>query len=137
MTTETSNIKKQLLTLASRPEGVVTSDLSHLNSNSVGTSAWNMTKRGELFAVKECRCNRWFSTKKARDAHAAKIAKQPPQSKIYAVTPAIVIRGAKAWDKNAPMHFPKDEKGRPLWKHTICPGFTGQPHKTNTFSGAY
>ena len=135
--TQTSNMKRRLLALAARPEGVVTSDLSHLNSNSVGTAAWNMTKRGELFAVKECRSNRWFATKAARDAHAAKIAKQPPQAKIYSVAqPAIVIRG-RAWDKNAPMHFPKDEKGRPLWKFTKCPGFTSDPPKSNTFTGAY
>ena len=35
------------------------------------------------------------------------------------------------------MHWPVDANGNPLWKHTICKGFTGQPHKTNTFSGAY
>lgn len=35
------------------------------------------------------------------------------------------------------MHWPVDADGNPLWKHTICKGFTGQPHKTNTFTGAY
>ena len=35
------------------------------------------------------------------------------------------------------MHWPVDADGKPLWKHTICPGFTGEPMRTNTYSGAY
>lgn len=139
MNRQPNSIASKLAVLAARPDGVTTKDLPDLSSNSVGTAAWNMTNRGELHVIKSTRGNRWFTTKKARDSYAAKHRKpEQPGRKSFASPklPDIVIRG-RAWDKNAPPHFPKDEKGKPLYKITICPGFTGQPLRTNTFTGGY
>ena len=45
--------------------------------------------------------------------------------------------GKAPWPADAPVHLPYDDAGRPLFRVTVCPGFTGEPKKTNTYTGAY
>lgn len=53
---------------------------------------------------------------------------------VWAKTEGVIRRQtARAWwGKDAPIHWPVDAAGKPLWKVTIAPK-PGDPLKTNTY----
>lgn len=141
--------RDELLELAARPHGVSTVELPGRVPKAVGTTAVRLVKMGLLHVWKWHNGNRWFTTEAARNAYAAQIVKAAPKpsadSKAASAAWNEVGKTAKrkkaahrqGWGKDDPPYLPHDDAGAPLYTVTVCPGFTGEPRRTNTFTGAY
>lgn len=136
----------RLLKLGQRPQGVTTSDLPDKPKSDVGKICRFLIERGLLTRLEGAKPYRHVCTKADETAWLQRRYKinppDLPKQKKQRVQPVLSQIKARPIAKAQPtdhkdMHWPVDADGNPLWTHTVCPGFTGQPHKTNTFTGAY
>ena len=143
------SIREQLLELAALPDGVATTEVSGRVTKAVGTTASLLFNRGLLHVWKCSKGNRWFTTAEARNTYAAQVVKAAPKSSAESKAASAAWNEVgktakpkkaahrKGWGKDDPPYLPHDDAGRPLYTVTVCPGFTGEPRRTNTFTGAY
>lgn len=144
-----SSIRTELLEAAAMPDGVASNELPGRVTKAVGTTASLLFNRGLLHVLKCSKGNRWFTAAEARNAYSAQVVKAAPKpsadSKAASAAWNEVGKTAKrkkaahrqGWGKDDPPYLPHDDAGRPLYKVTVCPGFSGDPRRTNTFTGAY
>jgi len=120
--------REQILALASRPDGLRSSELTdgtggtHAAANKVA----RLYAAGVLFkATMSHRNVRYFSTPEA----AMACERANPQAFSF-----VNRTKSKAWAADAPMHFPRDAKGKPLWKYTVAPKPPETLYRTGTFN---
>jgi hypothetical protein len=145
----------KLLQLASRPQGMDCSEVIRgLTRDDLSIRLSKLGVKGRLIGVDLPKTLRRYFTSQS-DASAYRASYVPPQPVARPPKPAKVQRGsalpasfrftdARPKDYEAkketaraqwlaiPPHLPYDEAGRPLFKVTICPGFTSQPTRSNT-----
>lgn len=149
-----STMYGKLLTLAARPQGV-NCDEPGYQRNDMSVRLSKLGVKGRLICVKNPRTvNQYFYHQADADAFQAAFIvppkavpkPKPPKNKIQKASafPASVKfkqdtpkhaqtnESARAKWNATPPHLPVDEAGRPLWKLTICPGFTTDPKFSNT-----
>lgn len=118
-----------VLYLAARPGGVNGAE-SGLNQVRFCVACASLRKRGLLFrAALGAKTVRWFTTQPAADRYlaanlAAHQAKQKPKAR----------QARPGWGPNDPIHYPKDERGRPLYLHIKAPPPPAVVYRTNTHS---
>lgn len=137
--------------LALRPQGVSSLDFPGINTREASKAFRTLLKRGHITIVSSRRPVTYRATQEQYTAYLASLTghnysrpttKEKVLEKKQNVTYSqpkprpVVKQKAKPTDPKD-MHWPVDADGKPLWKHTICPGFTGNPIKTNTHTGAY
>jgi len=106
--------REQILALASRPDGLRVADLEGDTESvhSAGSKVSRMIAASLLFkATLSYRNVRYFSTPEA----AMACERTNPQAFSF-----VNRTKSKAWAADAPMHFPRDAKGKPLWKYTVA-----------------
>ena len=118
----------EIIALASRPDGLRSSELAdgsggvHAASNKVA----RMFAAGLLFkATLSHRNVHYFSTPAAAQA----CERANPQAFSF-----INHSKSKRWAADAPMHFPHDAKGNPLWKYTVAPKPPEKVYRTGTYN---
>lgn len=148
----------KLLELASRPKGMDCSEVIRgLTRDDLSIRLSKLGVKGRLIGVDLPKTLRRYFTSQA-DADAYKAAYVPPkprppappaekQPKIQsakAIRASFRFTDARPKDYEAtkltarakwlatPPHLPYDEAGQPLFKVTVCPGFTSQPTRSNT-----
>ena len=139
-----------IMTLAVRPAGVKTSEVTAIRGGKTSDAAKAMRlleAKGYVSlpakshpkdaSVAQC-------TPEQLASYFAKVAPPPktPQpvtlerrNTTLSLNP-VRLAGRAPWPKDTPPHLPYDESGRPLFKVTIAKPFP-QPTRTNTHSGAY
>ena len=118
--------KEQILALAARPNGMRLADLESGvgNVNTSISKIYRMVVAGRLFkATLSHRNVRYFSTPEA----AMACERNNPQAFSFVNR----ARG-KAWAADAPVHFPRDANGKPLWKYTVAPKPPETLYRTGT-----
>lgn len=148
-TTET--LPGLIMTLAVRPQGVNTSEVTAIRGGKTSDVAKAMKlleTKGYLSRPPKAHPKNASVAQCTPEQLASYLAKgAPPPKKPQPVTlerrvttlsiNPKRIAGRAPWTKDAPPHLPYDDAGKPLFKVTVCPGFTGNPVRTNTHSGAY
>ena len=137
----------RLIELAGRPQGVTSAEKvdSKATKKCIGLTLGKMHSQGLLFRVKTgANHYTYFATQAQADAfHNAYTRPIPEKESTSGVR--FCAPDKRKQDKQTsrakwnatPAYLPYDDAGRPLFKVTICPGFTSDPPKSNTFSGAY
>ena len=141
----TNTVAGRAMKLAQTAKGVQSSDLKDKVASDVGKVLRKLVNQGYMTCIDESRRPYVYTaTKEQADKWVADHTKQPKAMTIK--PPKQRVQPVLSQPKPRPASKPKDERktvypvdadGNPLWKHTICPGFTGDPHKTNTHTGAY
>ena len=124
--------REQIIALASRPDGLRVADLEGDTESvhSAGNKVARMIMAGLLFkATLSYRNVRYFSTPEA----AMACERANPQAFSLVIHP----KSKKAWAADAPMHFPRDAKGKPLWKYTVAPKPPETLYCTGTHNDVY
>ena len=146
----------QLLTLAARPGGVNCDEpFKGYSRNELSVRLSKLGVKGRLICAKNPRTvNQYFYHQADADAFKAAFIVPPkavpkpkevkPKIQRGSAFPATVKfktdkpkheqtkESARAKWNATPPHLPYDDAGRPLWKLTICPGFTTDPKFSNT-----
>lgn len=148
-TVKTDGLPWRVMHLAARPEGVCMHDVTELERRAYFKVMSKLMDRKCVTRKINGRLSHYFATAEQLDAYKSP-AMGPRPAAAHECRPAqafdrnqrLTINpkrppGKVPWSANAPIHLPYDDAGRPLWKFTACPGFTGDPIKTNTFTGAY
>jgi hypothetical protein len=134
----------QLLRLAQRPGGVTTNDFPDKRASDVGKICRQLMEAGYLTRLDGKKPYAHVCTQAQADRYTA--AKNAPKPIVFAkpkpqrIQPVLSQPRPRPLPKqkdNRPTVYPVDAEGNPLWKYTVCPGFTNNPPKTNTFTGAY
>ena len=119
--------REQILVLASRPDGLRANDLvdNVAEVHAAGNKVSRMTASGVLFkATISCHNVHYFSTAEAAQAYE----RANPQAFSFVNRSKI-----KRWAADAPMHFPRDAEGNPLWKVTLAAKPPETLYRTGTF----
>lgn len=104
-----------IVALAAKPGGFHSSHLPEWSPQGLAGVCKRLANEGSLFrAGISHKHTRYYSTAEARDA--ALLFK--PATKR---SPSVTIRKRLGWGRNDPVHLPRDDKGRPLWKFTVAP----------------
>ena len=120
--------REQILSLASSPNGLRVADLEDGTESvhTAGTKVARLIAGGLLFkATLSYRNVRYFSTPEA----AMACERANPQAFSF-----VNRTKSKAWAADAPMHFPRDAKGKPLWKYTVAVKPPETLYRTGTFN---
>ena len=120
--------REQILSLASSPNGLRVADLEDGTESvhTAGNKVARLIAGGLLFkATLSYRNVRYFSTPEA----AMACERANPQAFSF-----VNRTKSKAWAADAPMHFPRDAKGKPLWKYTVAPKPPETLYRTGTFN---
>ena len=120
--------REQILALASSPNGLRVADLEDGTESvyTAGSKVSRMIAGGLLFkATLSYRNVRYFSTPEA----AMACERANPQAFSF-----VNRTKSKSWAADAPMHFPRDAKGKPLWKYTVAPKPPERLYRTGTFN---
>lgn len=120
--------REQIISLASSPNGLRVADLEDGTESvhTAGNKVARLIAGGLLFkATLSYRNVRYFSTPEA----AMACERANPQAFSF-----VNRTKSKAWAADAPMHFPRDAKGRPLWKYTVDPKPPETLYRTGTYN---
>lgn len=137
----------RLIELAGRPKGVTSAEKvdSKATPKGIGLALGRMHERGMLFRVRTGPHHyTYFASKAQADAFDNPYSR-PIDRTVSNSASSFCAPDKRKQDKQTsrakwnatPAYLPYDDAGRPLFKVTICPGFTADPPKSNTFSGAY
>jgi hypothetical protein len=148
----------KLMELASRSDGLDCSEqIRGLTRDDVSIRLSKLGVKGRLIGVDMPLARRRYFMHQA-DADAYRVSYVPPQppppvpravkqpkiQSAKAIKASFRFTDARPKDYEAtkltarakwlatPPHLPYDEAGRPLFKVTVCPGFTSQPTRSNT-----
>ena len=119
--------QSEIIALASRPDGLRAADLADGSGgiHAAGNKVARMHAAGLLFkATLSHRNVRYFSTPTAAQA----CERANPQAFSF-----VNRSKSKSWAADAPMHFPRDAKGKPLWKYTVAAKPPETLYQTSTF----
>lgn len=137
---QANTLFSRVMSLAGRPEGVRTIDITAVNRSDTARAFRALEARGlgsrEIEGpsiVFRCTANQLAryldkSKQESKDKRLVR-PKVKPIPKAAGVVKA-------TWSVNDAPHFPTDAEGRPLYKITVAAP-PPQPLKTNTYSGAY
>lgn len=102
--------------MAQRPNGLATSELPQFSCSRVGDVAGALVVAGAIYRAKiSHKSVRFFGTK--AEAAAWEDRHRRPADRVSAPDGR---NKSKAWDKNAPIHYPTHPDGSPAWKFTAA-----------------
>jgi hypothetical protein len=124
----TVRAREAVLHAASGKHGIAVAELSGQSVHAVQVAVTALLRKGKLFRAKMSHKGvRYFADAAAASAYEA--AHRRP------VTPvAVRATGRTPWPADAPIHYPKDKHGRPLYKITVAPPPPERPLRTNTWA---
>lgn len=141
---QANTLSSRVMSLAGRPEGVRTIDISAVNRSDTARAFRALEARGLgsreiegpsiVFRCTAEQLARYLDKSKPLPPKESK-DKRLVRPKVKPIPKASGVVKAP-WSVSDAPHFPTDAEGRPLYKITVAAP-PPQPLKTNTFSGAY